>query len=547
MLALVIATPAFAATRVPTNAGQTLQQMTPSIQAPQPSRGITLPAPQIAGHQPGGTQITLKTVHFTGNTLFTDATLLAVLGNVGSHSYDFAGLARLAEDISAYYQTMGYPFSHAFLPAQTLEGGVLTITVVEGRYGTVKATGDKKFTRQAEGFLIRLKPHSIISNAPLERAILLLEDQPGIRITPIIRPGEIAGTGDLNVFVHRNRRITGTVGLDNDGSRYTGKERAHIDLGINSPFLLGDRILLTALYTDQSMWLGSFGYQLPLGGGGLRANIGYSRVNYRLGKEFTVLDATGYAKVATLGVNYSILRSQEANLTIAVDYRHKALQDKQGVTQTRNNKSSNSLSTMLDFNLRDGLIRGGMTYGTVIWTAGQLNLDSGFNQLAIDQATAKTAGHYNKVNLDMARIQALSAHFSLFGRIAVQWTDRNLDSSESFGLGGVDGVRAYPVDEGYGDEGWLAQLELRYTAALGRTAWITPYAFYDNGRVRINRTTWNNTNNHRSIGGIGLGLRASYKKISADVSVAWRTHGGNPVSSPQHGQPRVWASVGTQF
>lgn len=52
----------------------------------------------------------------------------------------------------------------------------------------------------------------------------------------------------------------------------------------------------------------------------------------------------------------------------------------------------------------------------------------------------------------------------------------NLDSSGDFCLGGPNGVRAYPIEEGFDDAGWLAQIEARYP-----TGSIAPYALYDSG------------------------------------------------------------------
>jgi len=546
MLVLVNISPVFAAPNIP-DTGQTLQQLMPPMQAPTPSKGVALSVFPITNAVPKrGIQVRLRTVYFTGNTRFSRAVLLAVLGKVSGHQYSFSGLKGLTDRISAYYHAKGYLFARAFLPAQKMGSDTLTIAVVEGRYGTVKATGNKKLAVQADRFLSRLKPNGLIESHSLERAILILEDQPGINIVPIIRPGKTKGSGDLEVPVSRGQRINGNVGLDNQGSRYTGRERTSLNLNINSPFLLGDQITLNGILTTQFLWLGSLGYQLPLGGSGLRANVGYAHTRYKLGKEFSSLDATGYANVSSLGISYPIVRSRKANLSIAVTYQYKILEDKQGATHTQSRKSSSNLPISLNFNLRDSLWRGGITYGILSWTPGKLDLNAGPNR-QLDQTTAKTAGHYSKINVGLTRIQALSNHFSLYSHLAAQWANKNLDSSESFGLGGANAVRAYPSGEGYGDEGWLARLELRYATLLNSTRLI-PYVFYDSGSVKINHSPWSTSiPNYRRISGVGLGLKSRYKKISINVSLAWHTQGGKPTSSTQNSQPMAWLSLGYGF
>src|SRR5690606_17985670 len=177
---------------------------------------------------------------------------------------------------------------------------------------------------------------------------------------------------------------------------------------------------------------------------------------------------------------------------------------------------------------------GGITYGALAWTVGDLSLDSRDlrNQ---DRLTAKTEGGFQKWNFDIARLQRLPHNFTLFGRFSGQLTGDNLDSSESFSLGGANGVRAFPQGEGAGDRGWLTQVELRYT--MGE---FSPYMFYDAGKVTINAQTWDDSENHRSISGFGAGLRWVRGDFGVDASVAWVAHGGNPESDKHDTQPRFW-------
>jgi hemolysin activation/secretion protein len=543
-LALVIASlPAFAA-EAP-DAGRTLQETKPVLELPSASPSLNIEAQAPGEALPGGASVTLQSVVISGNSLYDEAALKAVLGDVVGKTYDLAGLKGLANQLTAHYRNHGYPFARAFVPAQPMSNGALKIEVVEGKYGQASATGDESLTQRAQGYLVPLQAGEVIESKKLERATLILDDLPGIKTTPIIRPGQEVGTGDLDVKVERDNRLGGEVGVDNYGNRYTGRNRARASVHVDSPFTLGDQITASGLYTEEDMWLGSVGYSLPIGNGGLRASVGYSHTYYELGKDFANLDAQGTAKITSAGLSYPIIRSQKANLSVSGIYQYKDLNDQQDVANISDSKSSDSLPIALNFDLRDGLGGCGITYGNASWTHGNLNLDSTLE--AADRVTARTNGSFDKFNLDLARLQALPANFTLFGRVSAQWASDNLDSSEGFGLGGANGVRAYPSGEGYGDEGWLAQAELRYTATLKNTATINPYAFYDSGRVRINHNTWDNAENHRSISGAGLGVRTGYKGFSADASVAWRMYGGNPQSDTKDYTPMAWVNAGYKF
>lgn len=538
-------TPACVLAGSPPDAGRTLQEVAPKLEAPRVSPEINIDAPAPTEALPGGASITLQSITISGNTLFNEDVLKVILGDVVGKTYDLAGLKGLANQITTYYRNSGYPFAHAYIPAQPITDGALRIDIVEGKYGQVQAMGDASLTLQADKFLAPLASGSVIASESLERIALIIDDLPGVRAVPIIRPGQEVGTGDLDVQIERDRRFGGEVGLDNFGNRYTGRNRTRASMHIDSPFTLGDQITVSGLYTEEDMWLGSVGYSIPLGSQGLRGNISYAHTYYELGKEFANSESHGTAKVTSAGLSYPIIRSQKANLTVSASYQYKDLNDQRDVANTSDSKSSDNLPVALNFDLRDSLGGGGITYGSTSWTHGKLNLDSTLK--AGDRTTAKTDGSYDKFNLDLARLQALPANFTLFGRVSAQWATDNLDSSEGFGLGGANGVRAYPTGEGFGDEGWLAQVELRYTATLANTSTLSPYVFYDSGRVRINHDTWDNAESHRSITGAGLGLRANYRGFSADASLAWRMYGGNPQSDTKDYSPMAWVNARYKF
>ena len=525
--------------QVPPDAGQTLQQLQPPIAAPRESQPLMIQAPlDSAPIAPGGAAVILNTVKLSGNSVFSEETLRAALGDVTGKTFDLPGLRGLAQRITDVYQAGGYPFARAILPPQDLANGDLRIEVIEGRYGVVQAQGDDSgLARQATAFLDGLLPGSVIASAPLERAALLLDDLPGIQTSATMRPGTQAGTGDLIVEVARDQRVRGDIGLDNAGSRYTGKNRVRANVDINSPFLLGDQLTVRALLSEEKLWLGSLGYSLPLGTSGLRGNVGYSHTSYELAKEFASLHANGTAKVASAGLSYPILRSQKANLTLIATYQSKDLHDNRDSTRTYESKSSQSMPLALQFDYRDAF--DGITYGSASWTPGKLKLDAGLT--AVDDY--RSNGRFHKVNLDVVRLQSLPAGFNLMAHLSWQQANKNLDSSEKLSLGGASGVRAYPSGEATGDEGGLAQLELRYDAGA-----YTPYAFMDAGRITVNAKPLVAGDNRRSLSGGGLGLRYQRQAWSADVALAWRTLGGRSLSETNSDpKPRVWLNVEYRF
>lgn len=528
------------------DAGQVLRELTaPAAIAPRPSVGIQLLSPPSEPTLPGGQRVTLKAVRIKGNSVFSDSQLLNAMKIETEASLDLAGLRGLAEQVAEIYHASGFPFARAFLPPQNLNSGELVIEVVEGRYGEVRATGDAALAPQAQVFLSRLHTGSVMESRSLERATLILEDQPGVRTSPLLRPGAKFGTGNLEVDVQPGPAVRGDVGYDNHGNRYTGEHRLRTNMWLDSPFMLGDQIQINVLTTSEHLWLGSMGYSMPIGGDGWRALVSYAQTTYALGKELAASDAKGDAKVWSAGASYPVVRSQGINLTASASLQRKMLQSADAATPTEH-WSSDAVPLTLQFDRRDGFVGGGVTYGNLVYTPGKLQLQG--DKWVRDFSSGMNAnGSFQKLNLDMARIQATSVTgLTLFARYSGQAASKNLDSSEKFGLGGPQGVRAYSMGAAHGDNGWLAQLELRYEMGA-----FNPYAFYDAGSLRINANSSNLmsavSNNQRSIAGFGWGTRYAQGPWTADAALAWHTQGNDVEDMNNRQHYRGWLTISHKF
>ena len=486
--------------------------------------------------------LTLNSVTFEGNQSLTAEELGLVIGELNGKSFDFYELVNLTNSVTNYYREKGYSFARAYLPPQSINNGNLLIKIEEGFYGDINTIGDDKFAPKAKDFLSRLNSGDPIYAPTLESSLLILEDQPGIKITPLMRPGQAIGTGDLDVRVDSYKRYGGSLYADNYGNRYSGRTRGRFSAFVNSPFMLGDQFVINGLYTNEDMWFGAANYNLPLNNKGLRGKVGFSHTYYELGKEYSSLEANGTADIFTIGIKYPIIRSQKGNINVDIDYKNKSLIDKQDAAGTKDKKSSDSIPITLSFDLRDTIGYGGVTYGALTWTHGNIDLGNGSDK--DNDVNSSIHGSFNKLNLDAARIQFITPKIQGYFRLSSQWAFNNLDSSESFGLGGVNGVRAYPTGEGFGDQGSLIQTEIRYLTQLNNGLNLNPYIHYDLGTIKINYDNWTGEKNTRTISGAGIGLKTSYNKFTADINLAWRLAGGAPVSDSKDHIPNLWLSLG---
>jgi hemolysin activation/secretion protein len=177
--------------------------------------------------------------------------------------------------------------------------------------------------------------------------------------------------------------------------------------------------------------------------------------------------------------------------------------------------------------------------------SGHLSINSA-SALAIDAASAQTHGSYSRLSYSLSRLQRIGASQQLWLLVTGQNASKNLDSSEKFSLGGANGVRAYPLGEASGDEGYRATLELRHQVL----PLVQASVFYDIGSVSINKTPFGPTaNNRRTLSAVGVGLNASIRRVQLKASLAWRASSEQANSIPASAihAPMLWVQAAVPF
>jgi len=500
-------------------------------------------APAIPGAD--GLRFPVRSLRVTGQTLYTEAELIAITGFVPGGDLTLADLRGMASKIANHYHRNGYFVAQAYLPAQDIKDGSVTVNVLEGRYGNVTLRNQTNLSDGvANGLLRGLNSGDTIAIGPLEERLLLLSDLPGVNVRSSLVPGAAVGTSDLLVDVTPGQRVTGNVEADNGGSRYTGEYRIGGTVNINNPFGLGDQASFRGLTSGHGLTYGRASYEAQFGKA--RIGVAYAALEYHLGKEFAPLQAHGTAQIASIYANYPFIRSRNTNLYGLVGFDVRDYEDKidSTVPQTVTNKTANVLMLGLYGNHRDGLGAGGVSTFSLTWSAGDLDIRTPA-ALATDAATAQTNGNYGKIAFSAARLQNVSDNFSLYGAINGQFASKNLDISEKMGLGGPYAVRAYPVGEGYGDEGFVVNLEARLR--LAKFSQSVPgevhlVGFVDAGSVTLNKNPWPAVTgpNHRSLSGAGIGLTwAEFNNFSLSAYYAFKLSNSDATSAPDK-NGRLW-------
>lgn len=526
------------------DAGQILENIKAPLTLPPATDGVLPEAPPArpALSLPSDVKLQIKAFRITGAREFSEAHLLALLADSTDRELSLAQLQGLAERITAHYREQGYLLARAYLPAQDIKDGLLTIAVLEGRLGKVQLDNRSLLNdATAQRQLDDLHPGDAVQAASLERSLLLLNELPGAEVHSTLKPGASVGLTDLDVSLGAGPRVAGSLEADNFDNRYTGSERLGGNLAINSPTGLGDTLSLRGLTSGAGMNYGRLAYQLPVGPQATQIGVAWSEMRYELGEDFESLDAHGKASIGSVYALQPLLRSRQARLDGQLSYERKRLEDQVDATDTTLDKTLDVWSLGLSGSHQDSLLGGGAMQYSASLVAGNLELDAASD--ALDDAGLDTRGHYAKLAFQLTRLQRLTDRFSLQLRASGQRAAKNLDSSEKLSLGGAYAVRAYPQGEAAADDAWLANLELRYAPA---PTWQL-FGFYDAGGGRIShRPVAGTADNRRTLSGAGVGVSLALPAaINLQAFAAWRT-GSQPTSDDDR-SPRLWLQTTKYF
>jgi hemolysin activation/secretion protein len=507
-IALLALGQAALAQQQPPGAGGQLLQIPPSPTAPRLAPDIrieqrSVPPPPAS---PGDVRILVNSVRISGARIYTEAELLALSGFVAGTQLSLGDLQEIAARIAAYYRSHGYFAAQAFVPAQEIKDGTVTIDVSEGRYGQVVLRNRSNLAdRVALDSLRGIEPGDVIVTAPLESRLLMLADVPGVAVKSTLVPGTTPGTSDLIVEIDSDQRITGSIDADNGGNRYTGEYRLGATVNLNDPLGLGDLASLRLLTSGSGLRYARASYQVPVG----RAQVGiaYSALQYSLHREFEPLRAHGTAQIASVFGRYPLMRSRNDNVWFQLALDAKRFQDRIDSIPSVTDKKSRVLMASVLGDHRDSLGGGGLSAYGVTWAMGRLDIETPAAR-AVDAATARTDGSFEKLSFNAMRLQSLGGPFSVYGAVTGQWASKNLDVSEKMELGGMNAVRAYPEGEAYADQGAIftveGRMDLPNTSRIpGRLQLVV---FADAGSVTIDRQPWAAGVNHRTLSGAGVGI-----------------------------------------
>lgn len=514
--------------------------------------GVKKYAPPMTDDKSGKT-IFVKSFKIDGAIRISEAKLQNLISSYNEKELTFKQLQEVAAIITKEYRKQGYFVARAYLPVQDINknSGVIIIAIIEGNYGEFKLNNNSNVKDSIiQGMLDDAKRDNIVSTHTLERSMLIINDTPGAIVTGAnVMPGKSVGTSDFAITTKAAPLYDGYLIGDNYGSKYTGKNRIMAGLNLNSIMGYGDKISFSGLVSNGTdLKNGRIAYSAPLSYSGLRGELSYSHTEYSLvDLEGTPDDIfTGKSKTLEGKLTYPVIRTRIENLYTNLIIGKKDLNDKYEEDDLKP-RDAKYLKAGLEYS-KDYLAFGKNNKSAIefTYTYGKLSFDNKSDK-SDDELAANTNGNYSKINLDLSHNISLTKELSLETNLKTQYAlnNKNLDGSEDISIGGSNGVKLYPSGELSAENGYIFNIEAKYSLPILYGISNTIGVFYDRGKAFMADNTVEFES--KSLQDIGIGLYTNYKTMFSKLQVAWDANSKNVTAEKPDRQSKVLFQAGMVF
>lgn len=436
----------------PTRIERTLPQAEPGT--PPPVDSAPAAPPPIA--QAGPITGTVRAIVVVGQDRLPPAVFAEAIAPVVGESLSHTQLAELAGAVADVARARGYPFATASIAPQPVTDGILRVTLDLGRIDAVRVVGVRSPAAD------RLLTSILATGAPvrqreLERALLLVGDLPGVRVTGS-RLARQDGFGILLVTAEQDR-ASAYVQVDNRGSREVGPARSTVLASVRDVAQSADELSVIVSQTPlqwSEFIFARLRYAAPLNAAGTTAIVSGSLARSRPGGALAALDVEGRSADVAVAIQHPLLRSRARSLFAGVELRALGTDQDLAGQQLRRDR----LATLTGTLNGTAAVAGGALRGEVATVAG-LPVSGGTRPGSVLASRFDGDSRFLAASYLVDWTASLGKPFSVVLASAGQLASRPLLATAELGVGGPGFGRAYDYAERTGDEGILGSLELR--------------------------------------------------------------------------------------
>ncbi len=512
------------------------------------------PVPQDASPADvGEATFTIRDFFVQGNTLLQPDRVDAILAPFIGPARRFNDIEQARAALEQAYRQLGYPTVAVTVPEQTVEYGVITLTVYEGRLKSIDVTNAWFFSSgYVRDKLPAIRVGALLHEPTVLKQLDALNANQDLKVAPILKPSDDPGQLDLELKVKDRPPVHGKVELNNRGVSTTPRLRLNAALQYTNLFDSDHVLTLQTSQTPQdwgAVEVYSGNYVVPLGTpdhqllfygatAHSRARLNTSPLPVGGGLDILGNSVVGGARYLFPFAPGGAMRHQ---LSVGIDYKHlgRSTASIPGgfATVTVSNPITYTPLSIGYIGMRPD--EHGFTKVTattrgylagVISQGGKEDFQGDPNDPLNKPGLRRfSTGSFVVVQGSLDRYQALPHEFGLSGKVDGQWTNEPVIPTEQYFAGGMESVRGYREFEAVGDQAVHASVEVvsppipQLSVEHIRRS-IKFVAFFDTAYLWLRKPLAGQTDRWQ-LEGAGVGLRfalSDYVRFRYDAAWALR-------------------------
>jgi len=483
-----------------------------------------------------------------GNTVLPVETIeRAVYPHLGpGRRFEDVEGARKALEIA--YRSAGFGLASVDIPEQRADAGLIRLVVTEGRVVRTRVIGARYFS---QGYILERVVAVAEGQAPnlttLQAQLLDVNRTADRRVAPVLRPGQVPGTTEVDLTVTDKLPLHGSLSLNNQASRNTSSTRLVAALSYDNVAQRDHSLGLQAVVSPEEpgeVQVLSATYSLPRGPAGLAA-LTFSATRSNSEVVAGVGDTRLFGKGNIFGVRRSVVleitNTSFQQLSVGAEY--KDLLDSVQVgggagagVDTPLSYLPLSLAWTGAFRQPEGALAGEWQLGSTL-SGGLRGLVNEQQEFANKRFLAKA--QYFLLKLDARHNRTLPWHgLRLRAQAELQLAPAPLVSNEQFVIGGVSSVRGYLEAEAVGDMGLRGSVQLATPDLAARLGWsalssFSLHGFVDGAAAELRKPLAGQDSRYRLLG-VGLGGQLATKgsyPLSVQLELGWPLLKRNSIGS----------------
>jgi hemolysin activation/secretion protein len=192
---------------------------------------IRIPKEDGAAAALAGGMISVRSFRFLGNEALSDAELDVVTEPYLGQGRRYSALLEARDRVTRAYVDAGYISSGAVLPVQDYTGGVVDITIIEGKLTAIEVSTDGRLRSQYLTSRLRATGRALNVNTLSESLRRLKRDPRITAVTAELVPGEEPGESVLAVEVDESSPLWSQANFENYATEAIGGLRGRMRAG----------------------------------------------------------------------------------------------------------------------------------------------------------------------------------------------------------------------------------------------------------------------------------------------------------------------------